>query len=66
LGWNADRPSFDAAARPEEACRLYENIVSKNPRRGLRRETGEFQANDGCGLVNQGPVRILIDSEKTF
>src|SRR5438132_6029187 len=38
------RPSFDAAARPEEAKRLYEYFVGKVRADGLRCETGEFQA----------------------
>lgn len=60
------RPSFDAAARPEEAKRLYEYFVSKIRAAGLRCETGEFQAMMEVELVNSGPVMILLDSEKTF
>lgn len=60
------RPSFDVAARPEEAKRLYEYFVSKIRAAGLRCETGEFQAMMEVELVNSGPVTILLDSEKTF
>ncbi|HEV7676814.1 MAG TPA: D-aminoacyl-tRNA deacylase [Candidatus Angelobacter sp.] len=60
------RPSFDAAARPEEANRLYEYFVDKIRRAGLRCETGQFQAKMEVELVNSGPVTILLDSEKTF
>lgn len=60
------RPSFDAAARPEEARRLYEYFVEKIRAAGLRCETGEFQAMMEVELVNEGPVTILLDSEKTF
>ncbi|HET9166977.1 MAG TPA: D-aminoacyl-tRNA deacylase [Candidatus Angelobacter sp.] len=60
------RPSFDAAARPEEAKRLYEYFVSKIRAAGLRCETGQFQAMMEVELVNSGPVTILLDSEKTF
>lgn len=60
------RPSFDAAARPEEARRLYEYFVQKVRDAGLRCETGEFQAMMDVELVNQGPVTILLDSEKRF
>lgn len=60
------RPSFDAAARPEEARRLYEYFVEKIRAAGLRCETGEFQAMMDVELVNEGPVTILLDSEKTF
>ena len=60
------RPSFDAAARPEEAKRLYEYFVGKVRAVGLRCETGQFQAMMEVELVNSGPVTILLDSEKTF
>lgn len=60
------RPSFDAAARPEEARRLYEYFVSKVRAAGLRCETGEFQAMMEVELVNSGPVTIILDSEKAF
>ena len=60
------RPSFDAAARPEEANPLYEYFVEKIRAAGLRCETGVFQAMMDVELVNQGPVTILLDSEKSF
>lgn len=60
------RPSFDVAARPEEAKRLYEYFVGKVLAAGLRCETGQFQAMMEVELVNSGPVTILLDSEKTF
>jgi len=60
------RPSFDAAARPEEAKRLYEYFVSRVRAAGLRCETGQFQAMMEVELVNSGPVTILLDSEKLF
>lgn len=60
------RPSFDAAARPEEAKRLYEYFVAKVRAAGLQCETGQFQAMMEVELVNSGPVTILLDSEKLF
>src|SRR5262249_11961077 len=60
------RPSFDAAARPEEAERLYEYFVRTIRAAGLRCETGKFQAMMDVELVNEGPVTILLDSEKLF
>jgi D-aminoacyl-tRNA deacylase len=60
------RPSFDSAARPEEAKRLYEYFVSKVRAAGLRCETGQFQAMMEVELVNSGPVTIMLDSEKVF
>ncbi len=60
------RPSFDAAAQPEDAKRLYEYFVAKARAAGVRCETGQFQAMMDVELVNQGPVTILLDSEKLF
>ena len=60
------RPSFDAAARPEQARRLYEYFVERIRAAGLRCETGRFQEMMDVELVNDGPVTILLDSEKTF
>src|SRR5947209_8948484 len=60
------RPSFDAAARPEEARRLYEYFVERVRAAGLRCETGQFQAMMEVELINSGPVTIILDSEKTF
>src|SRR5579872_3887086 len=60
------RPSFDAAARPEQARRLYQYFVEKVRAAGLRCETGEFQAMMDVELVNSGPVTIMLDSEKNF
>jgi D-tyrosyl-tRNA(Tyr) deacylase len=60
------RPSFDGAARPEEAKRLYEYFVAKARATGVRCETGQFQAMMEVELVNSGPVTILVDSERLF
>ncbi|MFZ3211277.1 MAG: D-aminoacyl-tRNA deacylase [Terriglobales bacterium] len=60
------RPSFDAAARPELARPLYEYFVDKLRASGLRCETGRFQEMMQVELVNDGPVTILLDSEKAF
>jgi D-tyrosyl-tRNA(Tyr) deacylase len=60
------RPSFDGAARPEQARSLYEYFVEKIRAQGLRCETGRFQAMMDVELVNDGPVTILLDSEKLF
>jgi D-aminoacyl-tRNA deacylase len=60
------RPSFDAAARPEEARRLYEYFVEEIRAAGMRCETGQFQAMMKVELVNSGPVTIMLDSEKVF
>jgi D-tyrosyl-tRNA(Tyr) deacylase len=60
------RPSFDAAARPEQAKELYEYFVSRIRALGVTCETGVFQAMMDVELVNAGPVTILIDSQKEF
>jgi D-tyrosyl-tRNA(Tyr) deacylase len=60
------RPSFDAAARPEQARRLYECFVEKVRAAGLPCETGRFQEMMDVELVNDGPVTILLDSSKLF
>jgi D-tyrosyl-tRNA(Tyr) deacylase len=60
------RPSFDAAAPPEQARELYEYFVEKVRGAGLRCETGRFQETMQVELVNEGPVTILLDSAKTF
>ncbi|HEU4417193.1 MAG TPA: D-aminoacyl-tRNA deacylase [Candidatus Angelobacter sp.] len=60
------RPSFDEAARPEEARRLYEYFVAQTRAAGLLCETGQFQAMMEVELVNSGPVTILLDSDKSF
>jgi D-tyrosyl-tRNA(Tyr) deacylase len=63
---NGRRPSFAAAAPPEIARALYEDVVRELRASGLRVETGEFQAMMQVALVNDGPVTILLDSRKTF
>jgi D-aminoacyl-tRNA deacylase len=60
------RPSFDAAAPPEQARRLYEFFVQRIQAAGLRCETGRFQEMMQVELVNDGPVTILLDSGKAF
>lgn len=60
------RPSFDGAAPPEEARRLYEFFVDRMREAGLRCETGRFQEMMQVELVNEGPVTILLDSSKAF
>ncbi|HSA93490.1 MAG TPA: D-aminoacyl-tRNA deacylase [Terriglobales bacterium] len=60
------RPSFDRAAPPAEARRLYEYFVERLRAFGLRCETGRFQEMMDVTLVNDGPVTILLDSEKTI
>ena len=60
------RPSFEGAAPPEQARRLYELFVERIRAAGLRCETGRFQQSMQVELVNEGPVTILLDSSKAF
>jgi|SRR5215510_7026043 len=60
------RPSFDAAAPPEQARRLYEYFLERIRSAGVQCETGRFQEMMQVELVNRGPVTILIDSKKEF
>jgi D-tyrosyl-tRNA(Tyr) deacylase len=60
------RPSFDEAAPPELARKLYEHFVSKIREAGITCETGRFQAMMQVELVNDGPVTILLDSARKF
>ena len=60
------RPSFDTAAPPQHARRLYEYFVERIRAAGLVCETGRFQEMMQVELVNDGPVTILLDSLKTF
>ena len=60
------RPSFTAAAAPEHARSLYEDLVRELRAVPLLVATGEFQATMRVELVNDGPVTILIDSARQF
>lgn len=60
------RPSFIAAAPPEYAKKLYEEFSEALRRLGITVTTGVFQAMMSVELVNEGPVTILLDSDKTF
>jgi D-tyrosyl-tRNA(Tyr) deacylase len=60
------RPSFIAAARPEQALALYEEFCLALRRLGVEVQTGVFQTTMSVELVNEGPVTILLDSDKTF
>ena len=60
------RPSFDAAAPPEHARRVYEELVRELAAASLAVATGEFRASMDVELVNEGPVTILVDSRRAF
>lgn len=60
------RPSFISAAKEPLASDLYERTGRDLERLGLHVEYGEFGADMQVELVNDGPVTILLDSEKAF
>jgi D-tyrosyl-tRNA(Tyr) deacylase len=60
------RPSFISAAPPEKAKALYEEFTVAMQGMGITVATGIFQTMMSVELVNEGPVTILLDSEKTF
>ena len=60
------RPSFAAAAAPDEANRLYERFCELLRDAGLFTATGTFRASMAVSLVNDGPVTLLLDSRKRF
>ena len=60
------RPSYFRAAGPEPANELYERAVAAWRDNGIHVETGRFRTEMMVSLVNDGPVTILLDSEKAF
>ena len=60
------RPSFIKAARPETANALYEQFITALEQQNIRTQGGTFQAMMDVQLINDGPVTILLDSDKQF
>lgn len=60
------RPSFNLAELPLVAKALFDQLISELNKSGLTIGTGEFQKMMDIGLVNDGPVTILLDSRKIF
>ena len=60
------RPGYSTAARPEIAEPLYEQFTAYVREQGVYAATGKFQAQMEVALVNDGPVTLLLDSDKTF
>ncbi len=60
------RPSFTDAADPECALNIYDHFVSRLKEKGLRVQAGRFQAMMMVNVDNDGPVTLLLDSEKRF
>ena len=62
---NGRRPSFDEAAPPEEAKRLYEQVATELRAQGTTVETCVFAAHMHVALLNDGPVTFMLDSRET-
>jgi D-tyrosyl-tRNA(Tyr) deacylase len=60
------RPSFDAAAPPDMAEKLYEELAAALVGYGLKVSTGRFRQMMDVGLINDGPVTLLLDTRKLF
>lgn len=57
------RPSFDMAAPPEQANRLYEHFVAQARAQGVETQTGVFRATMSVTLTNEGPVTFLVETK---
>ena len=60
------RPSYSEAAPPQLAEELYEMLIRETAKLNIPVSGGKFQAMMDVKLVNQGPVTLLIDSNKCF
>lgn len=63
---NGRRPSFSEAAPPEQADALYREVADMLRGHGITVETGRFRTHMQVDLCNDGPVTLLLDSQKTF
>ena len=60
------RPSYIRAAKPDKADDYYQRLIACWREKGIHVETGVFRTEMKVALVNDGPVTILLDSEKKF
>lgn len=60
------RPSYAKAAPPESAEGIFNRFVEKAKETSIRVETGVFRTHMKVDLVNDGPVTVLLDSERVF
>lgn len=61
---NGRRPSFSNAAKPDQARHWYDQVADMLSKQGLAVQTGRFQTHMQVDLCNDGPVTILLDSQK--
>lgn len=60
------RPGYSTAAAPKEAEKMYERLIEKASKLPMKVKSGIFQADMKVELMNDGPITILLDSEKLF
>ncbi len=60
------RPSFTNAAKPDIANELYKEFINKAKEQGIHVQTGEFGANMMVDIANDGPVTMLLESNRSF
>ena len=60
------RPGFSQAALPAQAIPLYQHFIARLRQAGIQVETGQFQADMQVELVNDGPVTLLLDSQRAL
>lgn len=60
------RPSYIAAAQPDAAAGMFEDVLAAFRKTGVPIQTGKFGADMKVSLLNDGPVTILLDSKKLF
>ncbi len=60
------RPAFDAAAPPEIARPMFDDLTARVRQSGVTVETGRFGAHMALSLINDGPVTVLLDSRRAF
>lgn len=60
------RPSFSSSAKPDMAENLYEEFIKVCKDQGIKTQNGVFGAHMNVEIENNGPVTILVDSNKVF
>lgn len=60
------RPSYSTAAAPQDAEMIFDAFVKQAQNTGLSVQTGQFQADMKVEILNDGPVTLLLDSDKAF
>ncbi len=61
-----NRPSYSRAAPPTQAKELYQELIEQLRQEGVTVEAGKFQATMKVALINDGPVTLIVDSNKQY